>query len=50
MNQKPRPHKSYPNWRQREARMLIWALAVGAVVAGLTGLLIYFMSRNTGAN
>ncbi len=40
-----RAYKSYPDWRQREVRMLLWALVVGAVAAAATGLTIYFVSR-----
>ena len=48
MKQKSRAYRSYPNWRQRESRMLLWALAVGGVAAAITGLLVWLLSRNNG--
>ena len=50
MKQKSRDYKGYPNWRQREWRTLLWALAVGGVAAAAIGGLIYLMSRNHGGN
>jgi hypothetical protein len=50
MKQKSRAYKSYPDWRRREARMLLWALAVGGVAAVIAGVLVYVVSRNGGAN
>jgi hypothetical protein len=38
--------KTYPDWRQREIRMLYWALAVGGVAAAITGLVIYFANHS----
>jgi cytochrome b subunit of formate dehydrogenase len=43
-------YKAYPDWRQREMRMLIWALAVGGVAAAVTGVAIYFVSRGGPVN
>jgi hypothetical protein len=37
--------KGYSDWRQREGRMLVWSLAVGAVAAGIAAVLIYFGNR-----
>jgi len=46
MKQRSRAHKGYPSWRQRESRMLIWALTVGSVAAAVAGLLVWLVSRN----
>jgi hypothetical protein len=40
-----RTSRGYPDWRQREGRMLIWSLAVGAVAAAVAALVIYFGNR-----
>jgi hypothetical protein len=40
-----RTYKTYPDWRQRESRMLIWAIAVGGVAAAIAALVIYFSNR-----
>ena len=40
--------KNYPDWRQRESRMLIWSLAVGGIAAAITGLVIYFANHGRG--
>jgi hypothetical protein len=40
-----RAYKSYPTWRQRDTRTFLMALAVGAVAAAITGLVVYFASR-----
>ena len=50
MKQQTRSPKSYPDWRQRERRMLVWALAVGGVASVITGVLIYLISRNNSGN
>ena len=50
MKQKSRAYKGYPDWRHREMRTLLWALAVGGVAAVAIGLLIYLMSVNRGPN
>jgi hypothetical protein len=50
MKQTSRAHKSYPDWRQREKRMLLWALAVGGMAAMATGILVWYLSRNHGPN
>jgi hypothetical protein len=39
--------KNYPDWRQREMRMLIWSLAVGGVAAAITGLVIYLVNHSS---
>jgi hypothetical protein len=41
-----RAYKTFSDWKQREMRTLIWALAVGAVAAAVAGLLIWFVSRS----
>jgi hypothetical protein len=48
MKQKSRAYKSYPSWRQRESRMLLWALSVGTLAAAATGLVIWLLCRNNG--
>ena len=42
-----RAYKNYPDWRQREMRMLIWAFAVGGLAAAITGLVIYFVNHSS---
>jgi hypothetical protein len=49
MKQRSRAYKSYPDWRQREMRMLIWALVIGGIAAAATGLTIWFISRGGNA-
>jgi hypothetical protein len=50
MKQKTRAYRGYPVWRRREARMLVWAFAVGGVAAIIAGFLVYFVSRDGGTN
>jgi cytochrome b subunit of formate dehydrogenase len=40
-----RAYKNYPDWRQREMRMLIWAIAVGGVAAAITGIVVYYANH-----
>lgn len=40
-----RAHKSYPTWRQREARMFLLAMIAGAFAAAVFGVLVYFGNR-----
>lgn len=40
-----RAHKSYPTWRQREARMFMLAMIAGAFAAAVVGILVYFGNR-----
>jgi hypothetical protein len=40
-----RAYKSYPDWRQRESRMLIWALAVGCIAAAAMTVVIYLVNH-----
>jgi hypothetical protein len=49
MKQRSRTYKNYPTWRQRESRMLLWALLVGAIAAVGAGLLVWLISRGGGA-
>jgi len=48
MKQRSRAPKNYPNWRQREGRMLLWALTVGGLAAAAVGLLVWLISRTNG--
>jgi hypothetical protein len=48
MKQHSHSYKSYPNWRERESRMLIWASAAGGFAATLVGVVIWLISRHTG--
>ena len=48
MKQRTRPYKAYPDWRQREMRMLIWAIVVGGIAAAVTGFVIWLISRGGG--
>ena len=47
MKQRSRAYKSYPDWRQREARMFMWAIAVGGVAAVGTGIIIWFVNHHS---
>jgi hypothetical protein len=38
-------HKSYPSWRQREARHLIASLIIGGITAAIVGVIIYFTNH-----
>jgi hypothetical protein len=38
-------YKTCPDWRQRESRMLIWSIGIGAVAAAVAALVIYFANR-----
>jgi hypothetical protein len=42
-----RAYKNYPDLRNREMRTLAWALVVGSVAAGITGLVIYFANHSS---
>jgi hypothetical protein len=41
-----RAYKTFSDWKQREMRMLIWALSVGIIAAAAAGLTIWYISRN----
>jgi hypothetical protein len=43
-----RAYKSYPDWRQRETRVFLWAVAVGGVAAAVTAVVIYFANHGNG--
>jgi hypothetical protein len=40
-----RTYKTFSDWKQRELRMLIWAVAVGIIAAAAAGLTIWYISR-----
>ena len=46
MKQRSRAYKTYPDWRQREMRMLLWAVAAGSLAAIAIGLAIWLVSRH----
>ena|GEM_PF-4458647 len=47
MKQRSRTYKSYANWRQRESRMLLWALAAGGAASAAVGVVIWLVSHHS---
>ena len=43
-----RAYKTYPNWRHRDIRTLVWSLTVGGIAAVVTALVIYFANHGRG--
>lgn len=39
------PYRKFPEAQQRERRFFMLALSVGAIVAAMVGVMIYFVSR-----
>jgi hypothetical protein len=45
---RPRVHKSYPTWRQRDTRTFVMSLIVGSIAAAIAGVVVYYANHGRG--